>query len=313
MTKFVCGAKPSPIDERDYKFAMLGGAAPVEPYQSTVPIGEVWNQGTSSQCGGCAGSTYRREREYVQNGHDDRFSHTYIYGMDSYTGEGMYGRNLASILCRGVPHEQPWEAWNTKPQAQTVVDVHKSKLADECHTYRASSYYFCTTWTEILNAIRTCNGCVIMVPCYSNWTAPYKGIIGKDFGSLWGYHFIFAKDYVQKSNGAYRIRFVNSWGDSWGDKGCGYLDTDVNKFREAFAIVDNVDEVKKMLNFKDVSKDAWYKESVDKAVEYGLMDGTDPGMFEPDKPLTRAQAAAISVRIYEKVLEKIGKDWALKG
>ena len=301
MTKFVCGAKPSPIDERDYKFAMLGGAAPVEPYQSTVPIGEVWNQGSSSQCGGCAGSTYRREREYMQNGHDDRFSHTYIYGMDIYTGEGMYGRNLASILRRGVPHEQPWEAWNTKPQAQTVVDVYKSKLADECHTYRASSYYFCNTWTEILNAIRTCNGCVIMVPCYDNWASPIKGVVGKDRGSLWGYHFVFAKDYVQKSNGAYRIRFVNSWGISWGDKGCGYLDTDVNKFQEAFAIVDDINEVKRMLNFVDVNKGDWFYDYVQKVVDKGLMNGKADMEFAPNEPVTRAQLATVLARFADKV------------
>lgn len=301
MTKFVCGAKPSPIDERDYKFAMLGGAAPVEPYQSTVPIGEIWDQGSSSQCGGCAGSTYRREREYVQNGHDDRFSHTYIYGSDFYTGEGMYGRNLASILCRGVPHEQPWEAWNTKPQAQIVVDVYKGKLVDECHTYRASSYYFCNTWTEILNAIRTCNGCVIMVPCYSNWSSPYKGIVGKDVGSIWGYHFVFAKDYVQKDNGAYRIRFVNSWGSSWGDKGCGYLDTDINKFEEAFAIVDDINEVKRMLNFVDVNKGDWFYDYVQKVVDKGLMNGKTDMEFAPNEPVTRAQLATVLARFADKV------------
>lgn len=305
MIKFVCGAKPSPIDERDYKFAMLGGAAPVEPYQSTVPIGEVWDQGSSSQCGGCAGSTYRREREYMQNGHDDRFSHTYIYGSDSYTGEGMYGRNLASILCRGVPHEQPWEAWNTKSQAQTVVDVYKSKLSDECYTYRASSYYFCNTWTEILNAIRTCNGCVIMVPCYSNWASPYKGIVGKDVGSLWGHHFVFAKDYVQKSNGAYRIRFVNSWGSSWGDNGCGYLDTDINKFEEAFAVVDDINEVKRKLNFIDVNKGDWFYDYVQKAVELGLVNGKTDMEFAPNEYLTRAQAATLAVRTYENVVKKV--------
>lgn len=311
--KFKCGAIPSPPDERDYRFADVGGTTPVEPYQSDVPLGEIVNQSSSSQCGGCAGGYYRREREYKQNGHDELISHTFIYGKDINSIEGMYCRDLARIIRDGAPRVQPWEKWCTKPQAQELVRKYAEALKDECHSLRGDSYYFCYDWTQVLNAIRTCNGCILMVGCSDNWSAPHKGIIGKDKGNFWGYHFVFAKDYTRKDNGAYRIRFVNSWGDKWGDNGCGYLDTDVNKFREAFAIVDNVDEVKKMLNFKDVPKDAWYKESVEKAVEYGLMDGYSNAAFMPNEPLTRAQAAAISVRIYEKVLEKIGKDWALKG
>lgn len=298
--KYACGALPSPPDARDYKFEDIGGAAEVQPYRSTVPLGEIVNQLTSSQCGGCAGGYYRREREYVQNGHDELISHTYIYGKDSYGGEGMYARDLARILRDGVPRVQKWEHWGTKAQAQEIVSLYAASLADECHKLRGESYYFCNTWTSVLNAIRACNGCILMVACHSNWTSPYKGIIGKDAADFWGYHFVFAKDYAKKDNGAYRIRFVNSWGSEWGDSGCGYLDTDINTFKEAFAIVDNVNEVKAKLRFTDVPDDAWYAENVIKAVELGLMNGTGNNTFAPNEPVTRAQLATVLVRFAEK-------------
>ncbi|MDO5399145.1 MAG: S-layer homology domain-containing protein [bacterium] len=292
IKRYSCGAVFSPPDSRDYKFASLGGAnAAVEPYQSIVPVGEVWNQLNSNQCGGCAGTYYRREREFMQTGDDSRFSHTYIYGSDDFGGEGMFARNLASILRIGIPHMQPWEAWNSKPQAQMVVSSHSRELAEECHLFRCNSYYFCMTWTEVLNAIRVCNGCVLMVACYDNWNT-YNGVVGKNKGNLWGYHFVFAKDYVKKDNGAYRIRFVNSWGKEWGDNGCGYLDTDVNEFEEAFAIVDNVEEIKRML-FKDVKTDRWSYDSIQKAAKKGVMTGFEDGTFRPEASLTREQLAVV--------------------
>lgn len=299
MKKFLCGAKPSPKDDRDYKFATLGGAvATILPYHSNVPIA-IWNQGQSSQCGGCAGSMFRREREYIQNGDDSLFSHTYIYGMDDeYSGEGMYGRTLAKILRTGVPHVQPWDCWNTKVQAREVANAYKTKLAEECYLYRCTSYYYCYSWTEILNAIRTCNGCIVMVPVYSNW---YKvgsdGVVGRNEGIQYGYHFIFCKDYEQKANGAYRIRFVNSWGIEWGDNGCGYIDTDINEFEEAFTLVDDVNEVKRMMNFYDVHEGLYGYESIKKAYDKGAINGFEDGSFRPDEPITRQQFCVILDRL----------------
>jgi hypothetical protein len=239
---------------------------------------------------------WKREREYFQNGDTSLFSHTYIYGMDNdYPGEGMYGRTLAKILKNGVPHVQPWDCWNTKTQAREVAHAKRATLLDEINKYRGNSYYYCYTWTEILNAIRTCNGCILTVPIYGNWyRVGADGIVGKDDNDvLFGYHFIFLKDYEQKPNGAYRIRFVNSWGTDWGDNGCGYLDTDVNSFEEAFAIVDDVNEVKRMMNFIDVNEGLWGYNSIKKAYDKGVVSGFDDGTFRPDEPITRMQLCKI--------------------
>ena len=53
--------------------------------------------------------------------------------------------------------------------------------------------------------------------------------------------------------------------------------------------------------FADVRPDAWYSEIVSKAAEMGLIEGVGGGLFEPDRPITRAEAVALAVRVVEKL------------
>lgn len=55
--------------------------------------------------------------------------------------------------------------------------------------------------------------------------------------------------------------------------------------------------------FADVAPDAWYADEIAKAAALGIIQGTGGGMFEPDRPVTRAEAAAMCVRLYE-ILKK---------
>lgn len=51
--------------------------------------------------------------------------------------------------------------------------------------------------------------------------------------------------------------------------------------------------------FTDVDPDAWYADEIAKAAQLGIVQGTGDGKFEPDRPVTRAEAAAMMVRLYE--------------
>ena len=51
--------------------------------------------------------------------------------------------------------------------------------------------------------------------------------------------------------------------------------------------------------FTDVDPNAWYAEAVNRAAELGLMEGVGGGKFEPDRAPTRAELAAVVVRLYE--------------
>ena len=55
--------------------------------------------------------------------------------------------------------------------------------------------------------------------------------------------------------------------------------------------------------YSDVPLDAWYKDDVYRARELGLMEGVGGGKFEPDRAPTRAELAAVVVRLYE-ILKK---------
>ena len=50
----------------------------------------------------------------------------------------------------------------------------------------------------------------------------------------------------------------------------------------------------------DVDPDAWYADAVAKAVGLGVVQGVGNGLFEPERPVTRAEAAMM-MRLYEKL------------
>jgi len=53
--------------------------------------------------------------------------------------------------------------------------------------------------------------------------------------------------------------------------------------------------------FKDVPKSRWSAKYVKAAKDLGLITGNPDGTFNPEGPLTREQAAVITVRLYEKI------------
>jgi N-acetylmuramoyl-L-alanine amidase len=55
--------------------------------------------------------------------------------------------------------------------------------------------------------------------------------------------------------------------------------------------------------FLDVEKKKWYAGVVEEAARLGLMAGTGNGKFSPDQPMTRAELAAVAVRLYKATNE----------
>lgn len=51
--------------------------------------------------------------------------------------------------------------------------------------------------------------------------------------------------------------------------------------------------------FADVEPGAWYADAVSRAAQLGLMEGVGGGLFEPDRAPTRAELAAVVVRLYD--------------
>lgn len=55
--------------------------------------------------------------------------------------------------------------------------------------------------------------------------------------------------------------------------------------------------------FTDVDPGAWYADAVNRAAQLGIVQGTGGGKFEPDRAVTRAEAAAMMVRLFDKLNE----------
>lgn len=60
-----------------------------------------------------------------------------------------------------------------------------------------------------------------------------------------------------------------------------------------------LDALRKHKVFSDVPTDMWYIEDVNKATALGIINGVGNGEFDPERPVTRAECAAIAVRLYE--------------
>lgn len=52
-------------------------------------------------------------------------------------------------------------------------------------------------------------------------------------------------------------------------------------------------------HYTDVPDDIWYAKEIAKATELGIVKGVGNGEFDPERPVTRAECAAIAVRLYE--------------
>lgn len=92
--------------------------------------------------------------------------------------------------------------------------------------------------------------------------------------------------------------FKNSWGKDFGDNGFseipkGEVDSVYLPMLEGFT-----------LPFSDVSEDSWYYKFVKNMYFSGLMKGTSPDTFEPDRPITRAEACALCYNIIKAVDER---------
>ena len=92
-----------------------------------------------------------------------------------------------------------------------------------------------------------------------------------------------------------KYKFKNSWGASYGDNGFAEIPKD-----EINAVyLPLFEEIK--LPFTDVKEDAWYYNDIKKIYFSGFMKGTGDTIFEPEKPLTRAEAATLFNRLNKSI------------
>ena len=95
-----------------------------------------------------------------------------------------------------------------------------------------------------------------------------------------------------------KYRLQNSWGVDEGDG--GYFDIPKDELSEVYAVFFEPIE----LPFKDVSDGHWAYKYIKGMYFNGLINGTSADTFEPDRPITRAEIAAIMCRLCEMLDER---------
>lgn len=53
--------------------------------------------------------------------------------------------------------------------------------------------------------------------------------------------------------------------------------------------------------FSDVPAVAWYAKDVNRAAELGIVEGVGGGLFDPERPITRAEATVMLMRLYDEL------------
>lgn len=283
-------------DPRNYEWNKLGMGTKLTPNDhSKVPKFRILDQGASNACGGFAAAAYKYAIEYRQIGNVRCFSPYWTYG-NRVSGarwcEGMY----TSDICRGVqqngiPFYQPYDdgAYTWK-EARDIVKPHIAELKPEALKFKNNSYYYCHSWTEIMQAIKTTGGCLIMIPIYYNMYGADEYIDKYTDGFTGGYHFVCGVDYTDDFK---YVKCVNSWGDYNDGHGYVWLNTKLG-FEEAVAFVDNsIEEELKAFEFSDVATDRWSRDNIQLCAANHIMEGFEDHTFHPEEALTRAQAAKV--------------------
>ena len=93
-------------------------------------------------------------------------------------------------------------------------------------------------------------------------------------------------------------KFKNSWGEKYRDKGHGEIPKE--EINQVYLPL--LDEIK--LPFEDVSTDDWFYKYVKNMYFNGFIKGTSDTLFEPDKPMTRAEVATLIYRVLKNVDER---------
>lgn len=248
ILKVGLGAKPSPIDVRDYPVKQIIPCARELPAEFTTDFPKiVFNQKHSNMCVGCSIAMQRYIYESKQSGITEPFSPAYAYanrGENDYKGEGAVPREVLKQINKfGIPVFSSFSEFASYDELVKIYQANKTHLDQIAYPYRTSSFYAVTTNEEIKGSIVDFGSVSSMIPVYKSLYYPdSKGIVNLEKKDLTqepdGYHQIVIYGY----NDTYWI-CQNSWGENYGDSGTMYLPIETYPFMEHWVTVDTINEV----------------------------------------------------------------------
>ena len=235
--KFVNGFIPSPEDKRDFV------TTAIIPSDQEVPKKVLWNlpvirdQGPFGSCVGFGTAGLKNiqeneQKDYVDGGLSPLFIYTLCKQQDGIPYvEGTYIRiGMSTLLDYGTSTEKSFP-YSLLKQGLVFPAV-PNDVKEEAVRYKVKSYASVPLNNLLaLKQAMTQSPIVAGVGVYENFFNPEKGFVPKPAGYRAGGHCILFVGYDDElmhtySNGATKkgfIKFANSWGESWGEKGYGYI------------------------------------------------------------------------------------------
>ncbi len=276
---------------RDYNFELVCGAVgETFPSEFEIPrenTGTLKDQGYISACVAEVIAQLAEHWYKNETGDAAEMSEGFIYGAlrnESSTGEGMIVSVALDLwMSIGTLPKKYFDVLEEMPEIKKIV----AKFPE---FYELASKYKLKGYVS-LNYNKQKKEAAIKTALMQN----NCGLLAvSNDGFPGGAHCIILTGWNDEK-GTYK--FKNSWGASYGDN--GFSEIVKSEINAVYQPIFNDIE----LPFTDVPKDAWYYKDVKNMYFSGLMNGTSPDTFSPDKPLTRAEAAALFNR-YAKETDK---------
>jgi C1A family cysteine protease len=158
-----------------------------------------------------------------RKGKDYDYSEAWIYWnckkIDGYAGEGTSIRTAMQVLNKiGVPTEKAW------PYSDDKLNIGEPKrwASMIAKWALAGTYYRVDTVEQAKIALEKDGPFVMGVPCFYDFFFPINGVIKDpaDGERSYGGHAICCVGYDDDRK---LLKFKNSWGTGWGQRGYGYL------------------------------------------------------------------------------------------
>jgi len=220
--------KKDPKSKKDYKFRDLPANKtsfkdiPEKidlSSKMSIPI----NQGKLGSCVGCAGTAIMQYWDNKKEGSNSSdLSEQYLYWnceeIDNHAGEGTWPKCAMQVLKKkGIPIDRAWPyidkfEHNTSPESWADEDASKRKIV---------SYYRITTLKQLLKALSSEGPTLASVFINTTWYEKGRKVFTiQKHPRILGAHAICLCGYDQTTQ---KIKFINSWGNTWGENGYGWM------------------------------------------------------------------------------------------
>lgn len=227
VSKFGKGGLVLPLHRKDYRLETLGAASTLPAFYDLKYGGKIKHQDGSGSCGSQAESYYATYLNFLETGEWTELSARDIYSLVFKDPLGSYIKdNMQKVKDSGIVLESdapsydngqpPSEAFMRKRDDITGEEVEKGK------TYISKNYF---TWNNTnldlyKQAIYQGHGCVV-----ASWGNNYcwssaKILLPDNKSQMEWRHIVYL---IGWDDATKHFKFINSWGEAWGDKGYGYL------------------------------------------------------------------------------------------